>query len=382
MVTSWPTAGEIGLLARDEVTFRIRSAIHSLERLERHLPSGQFYNWYDSATGAMLTTWPEPPRNPVHPFLSSVDSGWLASALLVVAAAFSELEERARALAMGMDFASYYDPNAKGGHVGPGLLRVGVWRSDDVPPGSADFPRHDHRGMGGTALYTSGHYVLLNSESRIASYIGIALGQIPAVHYFAPWRTFPDSCDWTRQRQGPVGTWKNYLGVDVFEGAYRYREKLVVPTWGGSMFEALMPTLIVHEERWGPASWGVTHPLYVESQIEYGVEEASYGYWGFSPSSDPAGSYREYGVAQIGMSADGYTSDEQRLTLSDLGWDDPDCGREPRPIPDYGNGVVSPHAAFPALASTLKRPSPTSEHWSLTFPASTDGAASKMRSTS
>ena len=42
---------------------------------------------------------------------------------------------------------------------------------------------------------------------------------------------------------------------------------------------------------WGADSWGVTHPLYVESQIEFGLEEARYGYWGFSPSSNPAGGY-------------------------------------------------------------------------------------------
>ena len=62
-----------------------------------------------------------------------------------------------------------------------------------------------------------------------------------------------------------------------------------------------MVPLVVPEEEWGPDSWAVTHPLYVESQIEYGLDEASYGYWGFSPSSNPAGGYREYGVDAIGM---------------------------------------------------------------------------------
>ena len=44
-----------------------------------------------------------------------------------------------------------------------------------------------------------------------------------------------------------------------------------------------MVPLVVPEEEWGPTSWAVTHPLYVESQIEFGLEEAEYGYWGFSP---------------------------------------------------------------------------------------------------
>jgi hypothetical protein len=54
----------------------------------------------------------------------------------------------------------------------------------------------------------------------------------------------------------PVGEVRTYLGVDVYEGTYAYRGKLIVPTWGGSMFEALMvPLLVVPEEEWGPMSW-------------------------------------------------------------------------------------------------------------------------------
>jgi hypothetical protein len=87
------------------------------------------------------------------------------------------------------------------------------------------------------------------------------------------------------------------------------------------MFEALMPALVVPEEQWGPKSWGVTHPLYVESQIEFGLAGAGYGYWGFSPANAPGGGYREYGVAALGMDPTGYAAD----------------------------GVVTPHAAFLAL---------------------------------
>jgi hypothetical protein len=139
------------------------------------------------------------------------------------------------------------------------------------------------------------------------------------------------------------------MGRQVFEGAYPYDDQLVVPTWGGSMFEALMVPLVVPEEQWGPTSWAVTHPLYVESQIEFGMEEADYGYWGFSPSSHPAGGYREFGVDYIGMEPNGYPADTERLTLVDPGWDDPACPRAASPITDYGEGVVTPHAVFLAL---------------------------------
>ena len=62
-----------------------------------------------------------------------------------------------------------------------------------------------------------------------------------------------------------------------------------------------MPDLFVPEATWGPKSWGVNHPLDVRAQIEHGLDEAGYGYWGFSPASNPFGGYREYGVDAIGM---------------------------------------------------------------------------------
>ncbi len=345
----WATlaARDLDLIGRAEATARMAKTLDSIERLERHDPSGQFYNWYDPATLEKLTTWPEPPHNPVNPFLSSVDNGWLASALIMVANAVPQLHDRAWELATSMDFGCYYDPAAKGAP--PGLIRGGFWRVGEEPPDAAAFPRADYCGMGETVVYTGHHYGSFNTEPRIASYIGIALGQIPPEHYYAGWRTFPDTCDWSWPEQKPIGEWRTYRGVDVFEGAYRYDDQLVVPTWGGSMFEALMPPLVVPEEEWGPASWAVTHPLYVESQIEFGLDEAGYGYWGFSPASNPAGGYDVYGVDAIGMEPNGYPADAQRATLVDPGWDDPDCFRPPVAIDDYGDGVVTPHAAFLAL---------------------------------
>jgi Putative glucoamylase/Protein of unknown function (DUF3131) len=342
------SARDMHLITRREARERIDVTLDSVEQLERHGPSGQFFNWYDPATLEKLTVWPEPPNNPVYPFASSVDNGWLAAALIMVANADPKLHDRAWALATSMDFGCYYDPAGKGGEPNPGLIRGGFWVAGEEPPGSEAFPRDDYCGMGTDVVYTGHHYGAFNTEPRIASYIGIALGQIPALHYYGPWRTFPDTCDWNWAERRPIGEWRTYSGVDVFEGAYPYDDQLVVPTWGGSMFEALMPALVVPEEEWGPASWAVTHPLYVESQIEFGLDEARYGYWGFSPASDPAGGYREYGVDAIGMEPNGYTADAERRTLVDPGWPEP-CSRPATPITDYGSGVVTPHAAFLAL---------------------------------
>jgi hypothetical protein len=86
--------------------------------------------------------------------------------------------------------------------------------------------------------------------------------------------------------------------------------------------------------------------VYVQAQIEHGLEEADYGYWGFSPSNNPDGGYREYGVDPIGLEPNGYASDQER-TLVDYGFEG--C-RPPQPEPtDYGRGVVTPHASFLAL---------------------------------
>ena len=78
------------------------------------------------------------------------------------------------------------------------------------------------------------------------------------------------------------------------------------------------------------------------------MDEAGYGYWGFSPSNNPAGGYREYGVDALGMDGPGYTSDQERTD-----WDQPyegcpDRAGEPAPT-SYGDGVVTPHASFLAL---------------------------------
>ena len=188
------------------------------------------------------------------------------------------------------------------------------------------------------------------SESRIASYIGIAKGELPPKEYYGTWRSFPDTCDWSWQETRPVGVNRTYYGIKVFEGAYPYHGTLVTPSWGGSMFEALMPALFVPEERWAPRSWGISHPLTVKAQIYHGLHEAQYGYWGFSPSNTPEGGYAAYGVDGIGMNPTGYPSNEDNA-LVDHGF--AGCpGRDPQPDPPpsaYTNGVVTPHAAFLAL---------------------------------
>jgi hypothetical protein len=342
----WSTvvARDLEIIDRSEAYERMSRALTSVAQLDRHDDSGMFYNWYDPRTLEVLRIWPED-GNTVYPFLSSVDNGWLAAALMVVRDAEPRLQGQADALFEDMDFGFYYDAAAK---PDVGLIRGGFW--DEPPPGCSVVGNYRDRGP--DVWYTCHHYGAFNSEPRIASYIGIATGQIPPEHYFGGWRTFPaENCDFGWSEQGGIGEWHEYLGVRVWEGAYEYRGTYVVPTWGGSMFEALMPDLFVPEAEWGPSSWGVNHPLFVAGQIEHGLREAGYGYWGFSPASNPAGGYREYGVDLMGMDEPGYTSDQER-TSTDLGYvtvTGVSC-RSPQPVPEaYGDGVVTPHAAFLAL---------------------------------
>ncbi|HEV2874553.1 MAG TPA: glucoamylase family protein [Thermoleophilaceae bacterium] len=319
----WSTlvARELGIVDRREAVARLSRTIGSLERMERHQASGQYFNWYDHSTGEKLTTWP-PSGEPLTPILSSVDNGWLAVGLRLVERQVPELSRRAGALYDSMDFGFYYRPD-----VNRILFHY-------VP-------------STGQAVCC---YDTVVSESRIASYIGIAKGEIPARHYFGTWRSFPDSCEWSWQETRPLGVTQRYYGVDVFEGAYPYFGTRVTPSWGGSMFEALMPPLFVPEDRWGPGSWGANHPLTVRAQVEHGLREADYRYWGFSPANVPEGGYAAYGVDGIGMDPNGYPSNKD-ATLVDSGF--AGCpGREPKPPPPpsaYTNGVVTPHAAFLGL---------------------------------
>lgn len=340
----WSTvvARDAGLITADEAYDKMATTLDTLSGMQRHDPSGMFYNWYDPATGDRVTIWPDN-GNVVNQFLSSVDNGWLAAGLRIVASAEPRLDAEASALYDSMNFGVYYNPNARA-DLGVGLLRGGFW--DEEPINQGGWVLGDYLNTGTPVYYTGHHYDTTVSETRIATYIGIANGQVPPEAYYASWRTFPSTCDWSWQDQRPTGATRTYLGIDVYEGAYNYRGMSIVPGWGGSMFEALMPDMLVPESEWGPTSWGVNHPLVVKAHKEHGLDEAGYGYWGFSPASNPHGGYAEYGVDVLGLRSDGYLSDG--VTDVDLGF--PGCREATNATPEFQDGVVTPHASFLGLA--------------------------------
>ncbi len=338
----WSTviARDLGIISKKEARERLRTTLGTLASMERHEPSGMFYNWYSPADASKLTAWPAS-GDVVHPFLSTVDNGWLATALDVVAKAEPSLKREAKRLYDSMNFAWFHDLNAR---PGVSLNRGGFWVD---PPGDGCVVPGNYAGEGDDVYYTCHWYDTTVSEARIATYIGIANGQIPATAYYGTYRTMPDqACDFGWQEQKPTGETRDYLGVSVFEGTYDYAGMKLVPSWGGSMFEALMPDLFIPEAQWGPRSWGVNHPATVEAQRWHGMDEAGYGYWGFSPASDPFAEYREYGVEGLGINSTGYASDAESTDV-DTGYEG--CREATNPDPQFGDGVVTPHAAFLAL---------------------------------
>src|SRR5205823_6349596 len=86
------------------------------------------------------------------------------------------------------------------------------------------------------------HYGTLYAESRLGSLIAIGKGDVPEEHWFAMARTFAPSCRW--QTQTPHGrVRKEVRGQAFFGGWYEWKGAKYVPSWGGSMFEALMAAL-------------------------------------------------------------------------------------------------------------------------------------------
>ncbi len=314
-------AEKLGILGHSEVVGRLTKTISTLEGMETYRSTGQFYNWYDHRNGAKLTSWP-PTGDPLDPILSSVDNAWLATGLHIVENAVPELSSRAGAIYDSMDFGFYYVPDKN---------RILF----HFTPSTGDGPCC---------------YDTVLSESRIADYIGIAKGELPRKEYYGRWRSFPDTCDFSFQEQKPAGYWASYDGVDVYDGSYAYGDTRITPSWGGSMFEALMPSLFVPEEKWGAGSWRQNHPLTVDAQIDHGLNVAGYGVWGFSPSNTPEGGYGAYGVDLAGMDPNGMASNEDN-TLVDHGFAGCDGrpAKEDPPARAYTNGVVTPHAAFLGL---------------------------------
>jgi cyclic beta-1,2-glucan synthetase len=261
------SARDLGLIDLEGVLERWERIFESLDRLERH--RGHFLNWYDTRT-----------LEPLRPaYVSTVDSGNLAAALVVVAQCCGEIDaadgsaararamaERAESLLAAMDFGFLFD---RGREVFTTGYNVTAQRLD------------------------TSYFDLLMSEARLASFIAIARGQVPPRHWFRLARPFT-----------------------------RAGRHLCVLSWGGTMFEYLMPPIWLRDPE--QSLLRQTYDSAIRRQIEHGNRHRAP--WGVSESGFHAVDlhdnyqYKMFGVPELALRRD-----------------------------DGGELVVTPYATFLAL---------------------------------
>ena len=198
-----------------------------------------------------------------------------------------------------MDFGFYYNPIEN-------QIRGGYWPS--VPPGpglqcrrSTTYRLPARCGRRQQAGFTCHHYGAFNTEPRIASYIGIAYGQIPAAPLL---RRLPHVRGHVRLELAGDEADRRVGGV---HGRRRGRSASSrAPTSTTTSSSCRPGAAVPSRHSWcrsscprssGARAAGASPTRCTRSPRSSSASgEARYGYWGFSPASDPAGGYREYGV--------------------------------------------------------------------------------------
>lgn len=271
-------ANELGFISRESALKLIETTLASLESVETR--EGFFYNYYNTTT--LVRT---------DDLVSFVDSSWLTSGLMVARQAFPEIGARASRLIDQGNYRFFYDENN-------GLMS------------------HGYNARLGQRLKI--YYGVFYTEARLGSFIGIGKGDLPPQQWFDTARTMPAELTWQQgqpQDQKP----RKASGYHWISGHYHWLDQDFVPSWGGSMFEALMPRLVLDEMKFAPNSLGKNGLAHTKLQRRYALEELHYPVWGMSPSSTPDGKgYLEYGVPKLGVGG-------------------------------YQPGAVTPHAAVLAL---------------------------------
>jgi cyclic beta-1,2-glucan glucanotransferase len=242
------SACDLGLIAVEDMAARLERGFRTLERMRRF--RGHFYNWYDLRDLHVL----EPA------YISTVDSGNLCGHLIAVRQACLEkagsgelgqrleaLADSAYRLALEMDFRFLFDRRRK-------LFAVGYQQS--------------------THTVDASYYDLLASEARLASFIAIAKDDVPVEHWF-------------------------HLGRTLTRAA----GETALVSWSGSMFEYLMPALVMRSLPY--TVLGETCESAVRRQIAYGVERGVP--WGVSESAynlrdrHLTYQYHAFGVPDLGL---------------------------------------------------------------------------------
>jgi cyclic beta-1,2-glucan synthetase len=198
-------ARQFGWIERAEMLQRLENTLATLDTLQRH--RGHFLNWYDTQTGAPLLPM----------YVSTVDSGNLSGHLLAVAQACIELAHGKAAAEPGAEAAPGIEDVYRLDEVAAHCQRL-AWAADFA------FLYQPHRHLlhigyrVAEMQHDSSFYDLLASESRLTSLLAIAKGDVPVRHWSALGRPF--------------------YAVGATAG---------LRSWSGSMFEYLMPTLVLAE---------------------------------------------------------------------------------------------------------------------------------------
>lgn len=263
-------AMDLQIINEKEARTHVGTVLSALKRMTKY--RGFFYNFYDTKKLSVERS-----------YISSVDSGWLAIALVVIRQAFHDaFYEEATQLLDGFDFGDFLDPENN-------QMVVGF----DVP--ARNFGQY--------------HYGLLVTEARATSLYAIGKGDVPKEHWWFLYRTLPEV--WAWQKQKPVGRYVSHDGVEYFQGYYEKNGKKFVPSWGGSLFEYLMPTLVLKERELAPKGLGLNDRIATELHRDYALKEKGYPVWGLSPCAVSNGrkwTYREFGVP--GLGSKGYPDGE------------------------------------------------------------------------
>ena len=272
-------AHALGFIDTPGALERLEATLATLKRLKTY--QGLFYNYYDTTTLERTSN-----------FISFVDSAWLTAGLMVARQYFPEHHTRLTRLIEQQDFRFFYDDVTQ-------LMSHGFYVN-----------------LGDRSEY---HYGLLYTEARIGSLIAIGKGDAPEEHWFRMVRTFPPDDAW--QVLKPTARHlKSVRGFEFPGGYYTWEGLRYLPSWGGSLFEALMPTLVLDEAHYAPASLGLNDAIHTAVHRYHALDVLRYPVWGMSPSAMPqADNYGEYGVTFLGARG-------------------------------YGPGAVTPHGAALALS--------------------------------
>ena len=274
LIGNWLTtivaAKDLGVATASQAQANAAAVLAQLQKLATN--QGFFYRWYSTKTGEALAS---PQGRPVTDgYVSTVDNGWLAQGMVTAAQAFPQLAAGFNTLLSAMQWQVLYD------------------QKDNV--------LFNGYQVGGS--YSNATYQNAYSGPRIANYMAIGSGKVPGALWWGPARTPPAN---RRQRQVPQGQPTNYTdpqshqNFTVFEGHYAYDHIKFVPTFDGSLYQALAPDLVVPEQSMAPNSLGLNDRNTALAQGAYGAFGARTPTWGWAPATSPTGRYTNYGVPDL-----------------------------------------------------------------------------------